>query len=103
VAPFTAMYASIPTTGHRGHPVFPTKISTACRNWSVLDCFNFILSNRGADALSVATSPQLRCFAGSNAPRDGIVISPDRKNPKKHVTAAAQSVIVSGSLALVDQ
>ena len=49
--------------------------------------------------LSTAMSANVRWLLGSKDATEGHVISPDLKNPKKHVQAAAHSMIVSGSLA----
>ena len=49
------------------------------------------------------TSPQLKCLEFSNDVNEGVVISPALKNPKKHITAAAHSIVVSGLEADDDQ
>ena len=83
-----------PATGQRGHPVFPTKMSTPWPNWSVLDLFSLIFSRLGDSVLSMATSPHARYPVAV-----GVVTSPERKKPKKHRSAAAQIMITSGSVA----
>ena len=40
-------------------------------------------------------SPQLKCLELSSDVNEGVVISPALKNPKKHITAAAHSIVVS--------
>ena len=62
------------------------------RKGSVFDAFKFIWMTRGDNALSTAISLKLRWTAGSYSAADGIVTSPERKNPKKQVTNAAQSI-----------
>ena len=48
--------------------------------------------------LSIAMSPQVKCLVGSKDFSVGTVISPDRKNPKKHRVAAAHIIIISLSV-----
>ena len=50
---------------------------------------------RGAVRESQATSPHARWTDGSKAAAEGTLISPARGKPKKQVTAAAHSIIVS--------
>ena len=49
------------------------------------------------------TSPQLKCLELSNDVNEGVAISPALKNPKKHITAVAHSIVVSGLEADDDQ
>ena len=47
----------------------------------------------------MATSPHARCILGLNPAALGVVISPERKKPKKHRSATTQIMITSGSVA----
>lgn len=57
----------------------------------------------GSDRLFSETSPHARCLSLSKELKVGMQISPALKNPKKHVTAAAHSIMVSGSEHFGDQ
>ena len=47
----------------------------------------------------MATSPHARCILGLDPVVLGVVISPEQKKPKKHRSAAAQIMIISGYVA----
>ena len=55
-------------------------------------------SAEGAAWLSTLTSAKPRCRRGSYTRMDGQVASPDRRKPKKHKHAAAQSIFSSRML-----
>ena len=89
--PRATMYAATAVTGHKEFPVRPRYMSAPFPNWSHLDRLRCTLTTVGDSALSTEASPQLRCTASPYEEPAGIRISPDRKNPKKHIDAAAHS------------
>ena len=67
------------------------------RNGSVLEAFSLICSMLGGTLWSAAMSEKFKCTAGSYEVVSGMVISPERRNPKKHKRKALQSMMLSKS------
>ena len=93
--PRCATYERIARTGDKSSPVSPSHTSTPLPNWSVFDLLRNTRILEGGELASVLTSPHARWTAGSKAVAVGTVISPALKNPKKHVTAAAHTMVAS--------
>ena len=70
-------------------------------SWSHLERLRWTRTAEGGEASSTATSPQARWMRSSKAARDGTVISPERKKPKKHMVAAARNIAKSKEMAVL--
>ena len=66
-----------------------------CLNGSVLDAFKCSRIMDGCCASLTEISAKQKWAEGSKQEGDGTVISPDQRNPKKHVREAAQSITLS--------
>ena len=95
LSPLLITYAIIIITGHKTSAILPKSMAIPLPKWSHLDCFRYTWMDEGCCKESQVTSPHARWTDRSKAAAKGTVISPTQKKPKKQVTAAAHSTIVS--------
>lgn len=82
-------------TGQSSPTPNPRNTETPTRKGSILDILMCTSKTRRRFMQSTLTSPYERCTAGSNCVSDGTTTSPDRRNLKKHMDAAAHSIKAS--------
>ena len=93
--PLRTIQESTAATGHNWPPVLPIPTIAPFPAWSVFDRFSRICSCWGFVGLSTSTSGKVKWSLSLKDPEGGAHISPERKNPKKHSSIAAQSIVLS--------